>query len=256
MSKTFIALVTVVIILFTTTISRALDVFKLLRNSTHQVSTPVKGTVIEVLDGDTIILDSGDKVRYLGIDAPETHKKVNNQWIEVSMPFGREAANFNKSLVKGKTIKLLYDYREVDVYGRILAYVFVDDICVNTKILAEGLAFPYDIEKLKYYSMFRLAFFNALKSKKGLYKNFFLNNKLREYIGSNGWYRGKINRIHHEGDRVIIFTDYLDVHIKGNGIASLRSLKIGAVCYFYGTLKRKNGRYILLSENAHHIVKE
>jgi len=85
--------------------------------------------VKKVIDGDTIELENGFIVRYLGINAPESGQN-----------FYEEAKQRNKELVEGKKVKLEYDVQIYDNYQRILAYVFVDDIFVNLQLVKEGLA--------------------------------------------------------------------------------------------------------------------
>ena len=95
-----------------------------------------------MLDGDTIRINTGEPVRYLGIDAPEKNKA-----------YGQSATKHNEEYVLGKTVRLEYDYQTHDQYGRILAYVWVDDTLVNEKIVEEGYATFYTIpktRKLKY----------------------------------------------------------------------------------------------------------
>ena len=89
-----------------------------------------------VYDGDTILLGSGDKVRYLGIDAPEIEYKGGK-----SEFMARAARNFNIKLVKGARVKLEYDQEKRDRYGRRLAYVFLENgDMVNAVLLRKGLA--------------------------------------------------------------------------------------------------------------------
>jgi len=85
-----------------------------------------------ILDGDTLILEDGRRVRYLGVNTPE--------WQE---PFSIKAKRFNKSLVEGRTVRLEFDKRKMDGYGRLLAYVFVEGAMVNEKILEEGLGHAF-----------------------------------------------------------------------------------------------------------------
>ncbi len=217
---------------------------------------PENRLVLDVIDGDTIILENGEKVRYLGIDAPETHKKEDGVWINVKEPFGNEATTYNKMLVKGKFVELRYDAETKDIYNRTLAYVYVNGVMLNTKLLSEGMVFPYDITKLKEHTKFKLAFLNAVKSKRGLYKNFFIPAKLYEQIGLYGWYRGKVNSVYNDKNKVIINTDYLDIQISKKGKSKPYGINPGKICYFYGKLNRKKDRYILLSENSHHFVIE
>lgn len=98
--------------------------------------------VIEVLDGDTIRIDTGERVRYIGIDAPEKN-----------MPLSTLAKKHNENLVKGKDVRLEFDREKTDSYGRILAYVFIGNTMVNETLLQEGDAMLYTPERYvpKYY---------------------------------------------------------------------------------------------------------
>jgi len=90
--------------------------------------------VIEILDGDTIRLSNGITVRYIGVDTPEEGE-----------PFYLEAKEVNEKLVKGNTVRLEFDLQARDKYDRMLAYVYVDTVMVNLRLLKEGLAviYPY-----------------------------------------------------------------------------------------------------------------
>jgi micrococcal nuclease len=88
--------------------------------------------VIEVIDGDTIAIAGGDRVRYIGIDTPEIHPQVE--------AFGLEAWQANRELVEGKTIRLERDVSETDKYGRLLRYIWVDGTMVNAELVRRGLA--------------------------------------------------------------------------------------------------------------------
>jgi endonuclease YncB( thermonuclease family) len=85
--------------------------------------------VNRVYDGDTILLEDGRKVRYLGINSPEFQE-----------PFYLKAKRFNESLVLGKEIRLEFDQERSDTYHRILAYVYVGDQLANARLVKEGLA--------------------------------------------------------------------------------------------------------------------
>jgi len=93
---------------------------------------PDTARVIEVVDGDTIIIEGGYKVRYIGIDTPEIHPQVE--------AFGTEAWQANRKLVEGKEVRLERDVSEADKYGRLLRYVWVDDILVEAELVRQGLA--------------------------------------------------------------------------------------------------------------------
>lgn len=89
--------------------------------------------VDRVIDGDTIVLTDGQKVRYLLVDAPETTLGHDDC-------YGSNASQFNSDLVLGKTVQLSYDVECMDKYGRLLAYVTVDGMEVNTLLVERGYA--------------------------------------------------------------------------------------------------------------------
>lgn len=101
--------------------------------------------VVRVIDGDTIELEGGKKLRYIGIDTPET--KHPNKGLEC---YGREAYEKNKELVEGKVVKIKKDVSETDRYGRLLRYVYVDGVMINALLVREGYAkassYPPDIK--------------------------------------------------------------------------------------------------------------
>lgn len=94
---------------------------------------PSEAVVARVIDGDTIELDSGERVRYLLVNAPETTNGHDDC-------FGANAAQFNSDLVLDKTVQLTYDSQCTDVYGRLLAYVAVGGQEVNTLLVQRGYA--------------------------------------------------------------------------------------------------------------------
>lgn len=100
--------------------------------------------VFKVIDGDTIRLEDGRLVRYLGINAPEVRKKVDGKWVFDPEPFSEAATALNRKLVEGKTVRLQIDPRRPrDRFGRLLAYVFVENekkYFVNVELLKQGLA--------------------------------------------------------------------------------------------------------------------
>jgi len=95
-------------------------------------SPPDTARVIQVIDGDTITIEGGYRVRYIGINAPEIHPQVED--------FGIEAWQANRKLVEGKEVRLERDVSETDKYGRLLRYVWVDDILVEAELVRQGLA--------------------------------------------------------------------------------------------------------------------
>ena len=106
-----------------------------------KISSPsdtTQATVLRVIDGDTIEVDIDGtiyNVRYIGIDAPELTDKRPE-----FCALAQEATRYNRELVEGKTIRLEKDVSETDKYGRLLRYVYVDDIFVNAELVRQGLA--------------------------------------------------------------------------------------------------------------------
>jgi micrococcal nuclease len=92
--------------------------------------------VSRVIDGDTVVLEGGETVRYIGIDAPEMGKKQKGG----PEFYAREAAKYNKSLVLLKKVRLEFDEEKKDAYGRLLAYVFVKNVFVNGELVKLGYA--------------------------------------------------------------------------------------------------------------------
>ena len=99
---------------------------------------PTVGKVAKVVDGDTIVLESGEKIRYLLVDTPE----ISNGKREC---FGLEARDFNAEYVLGQEIELTYDVECADAYGRLLAYVDVPDGEINSLLVARGYGCVLDI---------------------------------------------------------------------------------------------------------------
>lgn len=97
----------------------------------------VPATVKRVIDGDTIELASGEKVRYIGIDTPEkVSPSVSKQC------FAEEASNYTRTLVEGKNVKLTQDTSARDRYGRLLAYVYLENgTFLNEELVRKGYAF-------------------------------------------------------------------------------------------------------------------
>ena len=97
--------------------------------------------VSRVIDGDTIELDDGRVVRYLGIDTPECNEY-----------YFQEATTKNRELVEDKVVELQQGNRDVDEYGRLLRYIYVDGVFVNAELVAQGYAKAYIFDPDDRYS--------------------------------------------------------------------------------------------------------
>ena len=133
-----------------------------------------------VIDGDTIELTDGRMIRYLGIDAPELHRKAHpgeaawrqgrQAWVTDPDPFGQEATTANRRLVEGVALTLEYDRERFDRYGRTLAYVYAGPVMVNEALMRQGWARPLAIPPdVKYAERFRALADEARASRRGLW---------------------------------------------------------------------------------------
>ncbi len=127
--------------------------------------------VTKATDGDTLHIDldgTDEKVRLIGINTPETVDPRTTVQC-----FGKEASTRMKELTGGKLVRLEYDDTQStrDVYGRLLAYVYLEDgQMLNRKMIAEGYAYEYTyMTPYRYQKEFRELQTLARTSKRGLW---------------------------------------------------------------------------------------
>ena len=140
--------------------------------------------VVKVFDGDTILLENGEKVRLIGIDCPEAYEsdklirdaKRTGEGIKAIIEMGKKSTEFTKNLIEGKRVWLELDVERKDKYDRLLAYVFlkapnlgiikdtdtvkvkngIPYLFVNAEIIADGFAQPMTIApNVKYAELFQ-----------------------------------------------------------------------------------------------------
>jgi endonuclease YncB( thermonuclease family) len=141
-----------------------------------------RGRVRWVVDGDTIVLTGGERVRYAGINA---HEVAHDS--EPGEPYGDEARAFNNKLVLGRWLNLELAGEPLDRYGRLLAYVFLEDgTFVNGELVQQGYAhLTRRQSKVPYWERLLNLQRLALKEKKGIWslpvakpEKYYLGNKL------------------------------------------------------------------------------
>lgn len=122
--------------------------------------------VKRVIDGDTIELLGGERVRYIGIDTPE----IKHRNAEVRK-MAKIAKKINRRLVGRKEVILEYDVEKRDKYGRLLAYVFLEDgTFVNAKLIRRGYALIFTVTpNVKYADLFLKLQREARKKKRGFW---------------------------------------------------------------------------------------
>jgi len=136
--------------------------------------------VKRAVDGDTLVLEDGERVRLIGIDTPEMHES-NKLYRDASrsrqdattiQKLGRLSYEFTKQLVEGKRVSLEFDVERHDRYGRLLAYVYLKDgTFVNARIVQEGyaslLTYPPNV---KYSDLFAKLYREARENRRGLWR--------------------------------------------------------------------------------------
>ncbi|MBI5373798.1 MAG: thermonuclease family protein [Candidatus Schekmanbacteria bacterium] len=173
--------------------------------SAEQKSSQEKLHVVtHVIDGDTIVLNNSVTVRYIGVDTPE-----------IGEPFYNEAKSFNASLVSGKKVRIdVCEEEPFDKYGRTLAYVYLDNVCVNEELLKKGLARalsipPCGIKKYKEYAKLEA---QTRTQEAGLWadEKVIKADNANSVMGQKASVRGKILSVH-RGKKAIFLnfgTDY------------------------------------------------
>jgi micrococcal nuclease len=106
-----------------------------------------------------------EKVRYIGVNAPEVRHPTKGE-----EPGGREASAVNRRLVGGKQVRLELDVQRRDQYGRLLAYVWVDDLMVNAELVRQGYAQVMTVPpNVRYQELFLKLQREARAARRGLF---------------------------------------------------------------------------------------
>lgn len=211
-------------------------------------------SILKVIDGDTVEITGGKRVRYIGINAPE-----------MGMPFYKEATQKNKLLVEGKRVNLEICKAEPrDRYGRVLAWVYADSLLVNAELLKEGLARtfiipPCGLERADEFKRYQ----DEAKGKGvGIWTNWEQDiisaDQAHRFIGHARWVRGKVVETYDSGKAVflnfgadyrkdftiVIFREDL-IYFERIGIDPRRFYKDKEVLV-YGHIKEHNGPEIIV----------
>ena len=106
--------------------------FRLVEEIGRDITPSSRFTIVRVIDGDTVVLQGGDKLRLLSIDTPEHDE-----------PFYAQAKAFLTDIALNKQARIEYSSYRRDKYGRLLGYLYIDSIFVNKLMLEKGLACLY-----------------------------------------------------------------------------------------------------------------
>ncbi len=136
--------------------------------------------VKRVVDGDTLILSNGERVRLIGIDTPELHfsgkllrdASRSHRDIKTIRELGRKASRFTREACLRRKVRLEFDAQKRDRYGRTLAYVYLDDgTFLNAEILRQGYGQIMTIPpNVKHADLFLKMERDARHNKRGLWK--------------------------------------------------------------------------------------
>jgi len=129
----------------------------------------LEAQVLYVVDGDTVVVSIDDKrftIRLLGVDTPETVHPFKP--IEY---YGRQASDFLKNLLTDQSVSLEFDENKIDKYGRVLAYIHLDDFFVNAEIIKQGYGYAYTRFPFKYMEEFVLYEAMAKDQEMGIWQN-------------------------------------------------------------------------------------
>jgi micrococcal nuclease len=128
---------------------------------------PGVAVVARVVDGDTIVLRGGERVRYIGMDTPESVKPGT-----AVQCYAKSASRENARLVGGERVRLRYDAERHDRYGRTLAYVYRagDGLFVNAELVRRGYATVLTIPpNVRFAERFRALAAEARRGARGLW---------------------------------------------------------------------------------------
>lgn len=147
--------------------------------SSITAQTPRTAEVLHVIDGDTFVLTTSERIRLLGVDTPEMNSKDSREKL-----LAQQAALLTKNFAEGKTIKLTTEFSllgrtkgwGVDILSRTLAYVWrtnkegKDSLFLQVELLKSGLAriLMYDKKKM-YYGLFYNLRNTARRNKLGIW---------------------------------------------------------------------------------------
>lgn len=182
------------------------------------LSTLEETVVTRVVDGDTIVIESGEKVRMILINSPESVHRDK----EKNTPFGKKASEYTEEKLLDQTIYMEKDVSDTDRYGRLLRYIYLEDgTFYNEMMVKDGYAqlstFPPDV---KHQEIIQAAEKHARENNLGLWE------EVTEEVLTTGLYVGstKSDKYHDldcyhvesiEEDNLIYFKDKEDAENKG-----------------------------------------
>ncbi|MDR1930740.1 MAG: thermonuclease family protein [Treponema sp.] len=143
--------------------------------SAVDISRLLRAEVVDHVDGDTVRvrianpppeLGPVETIRLIGVDTPETvHPRKEVE------PLGREASDFTKTRLLGKTVYLAFDWDLRDRYNRLLAYIYTEEgLCHNAEIIRAGFGHAYTRFSFRFMEEFRVLERGARENRRGLWE--------------------------------------------------------------------------------------
>jgi endonuclease YncB( thermonuclease family) len=189
-----------------------------------------------VIDGDTVVLKSGESVRLLGVDAPEKGEC-----------FTDESTDYLKLLISDSLVTLYADpiNSDTDVYGRLLRYIYVNDENLNLRMVRDGYAQFYDRFDLTYTLDFQNAEQEAAEASTPIWETCFTRDLLSDVYISFVYYDGEVLNV--ESD------EYVEITYSGTGTINLKNYYIngsrGDQKYTFGDLTLNTGESVKVYTN-------
>jgi len=214
--------------------------------------------VVKVIDGDTVKLENGENLRYVGLDTPEIKIKRNNRFIYSPQPYALEAKKLNENLVKNKIVRIEFDIEKTDKYNRLLGYCFIGNTLVNAKLIEEGFAVTYTIPpNVKYVDTFIKSQRLARKNKKGMwgvYETVSADNAI-DYVNQIRTVRGVVSAGKHIKNGVILsletkYKSPFKIMIFNNSIKYFTEKNIDPVNFYTGKTVEVSGRIRRYNQTA------
>jgi len=161
--------------------------FILLLISSISLSQDIMYLVTKINDGDTFEIETGEKVRLLGIDTPEKWEsgklekdsERSGKDKEIIKKLGALASDYTEKLLLNQKVRLVADSTnsDKDRYGRLLRYVYLEDgTLFNLKIIQDGYAYAYTKYPVIYMEDFLKAQKEARENNRGLWGDIDFNH--------------------------------------------------------------------------------
>lgn len=215
--------------------------------------------VTKVYDGDTVLLSNGEKIRLLGINAPEVEGRR-----KAGQPGGEEAKQWLKKLLDKKKVRKEQDIDKKDKYHRVLAHLFTkDDTHINLELVQHGLA-SVNIHppNLKYADKLFKAEQSAEHSKLGIWqRKAYFPKRVSELNRGNykGWQRviGTISKIKHSRKYIkLVYSEHFELMIKKNLVPLFPDIEnyLNHSVESRGWINKRKNHYVMFIKHPYQLI--